>query len=89
MLEAMNMTTWEATSRLENPLETPTELESPGALGIVWRNPNPVPVYQRRHNSEHTQERDLYTLQEFIQDGDLSYWVTISSLEVVEGGAAA
>ena len=88
------MTTWEATSGLENPLENPTPetsigLENPGALGIVWRNPNPVPVYQRRHNSEHTEERDLYTLQEFIQDGDLSYWVTISSLEVVEGGAAA
>jgi hypothetical protein len=84
MLEAMNMTTWEATSGLENP--TP---ETPMALEIVWRNPNPLPAHQRRHNSEHTEERDLYTLQEFVQDGDLSYWVTISSLEVVLGGAAA
>lgn len=81
------MTTWEATSGLENPLE-PTP-QTPMALEIVWRNPNPVPVYQRRHNSEHTAERDLYTLQEFIQDGELSYWVTIYSLEVVVGGAAA
>ena len=83
------MTTWEATSGLENPLENPTGLENPTALEIVWRNPNPLPVHKRRHNSEHTEERDLYTLQEFVQDGDLSYWVTISSLEVVVGGAAA
>ena len=59
------------------------------ALAIVWRNPNPVPVRHWRHNFERADEGALYTLQEYVEDGEFGYWATISNLEVMVGGRAA
>jgi hypothetical protein len=63
--------------------------KSATTLEIVWRNPDPVPARRRRHNFEPGSERALYLLQEFVDNGYLSYWTTISDLEVVAGGRAA
>jgi hypothetical protein len=56
---------------------------------IVWRNPNPGRSHRRRHNFERTGERAVYILQEFVEDGWVGHWTTISDLEVVTGGRAA
>ena len=58
-------------------------------LEIVWRNPNPVRLHRRRHSFERTGERPMYILQEFVEDGLVGRWATISDLEVVAGGRAA
>ena len=60
------------------------------SLEIVWRNPNPVRVMRRRHCVECVDRAaHFYTLQEFVEDGDLGHWATISDLEVLQGGRAA
>ncbi len=59
------------------------------ALEIAWRNPNPVYRHPKRHNFEREGERGRYILQEFVMDGQVGYWATISDLEVVLGGRAA
>jgi hypothetical protein len=56
---------------------------------IVWRNPHPVRAHRRRHSFEGASEHPLYIMQEFIEDGQNGYWMTISGLEVVAGGRAA
>jgi hypothetical protein len=56
---------------------------------IVWRNPEPVKHTTRRHSLERSSNYALYVLQEFVNDGDLGYWTTISDLEVLVGGRAA
>jgi hypothetical protein len=58
-------------------------------MGIVWRNPNQVRRNRRRHSVERAGEHTIYILQEFVQDGELAHWATISGLEVVVGGRAA
>jgi hypothetical protein len=58
-------------------------------MEIVWRNPNPVPAYGRRHSFARTGERALYTQQEFVMDGQIGSWTRISDLEVVLGGRVA
>ncbi|PYV76234.1 MAG: hypothetical protein DMG97_04600 [Acidobacteria bacterium] len=58
-------------------------------IGIVWRNPYQVRRNRRRHNFECAGEHAIYILQEFVQDGELGHWATISGLEVVVGGRAA
>lgn len=58
-------------------------------LEIVWRNPNPVRHHSRRHNSKHERDRTVYILQEFVTHGNLSYWTTLSALEMLAGGRAA
>jgi hypothetical protein len=58
-------------------------------LEVVWRNPNPVRSHRRRHSFEGVGERARYILQEFVNDGCLGYWTTISDLEVVVGGLPA
>ncbi len=59
------------------------------SMGIVWRNPNQVRRNRRRHSVECAGEHAIYILQEFVQDGELGHWATISGLEVVVGGRAA
>jgi hypothetical protein len=59
------------------------------SLHIVWRNPNSVRRLPRRHTLEPPSQGSHYILQEFVQDGRLSYWTTLSDLEVVAGGRAA
>jgi hypothetical protein len=56
---------------------------------IVWRNPEPVKHTTRRHSLERGSNHALYVLQEFVDDGNLGYWTTISDLEVLVGGRAA
>ena len=58
-------------------------------MGIVWRNPYQVRRNRRRHSVECVGEHAIYILQEFVQDGNLGHWATISDLEVVVGGRAA
>jgi hypothetical protein len=58
-------------------------------MEIVWRNPNRVRPSSRRHSVERAGERAIYILQEFVQDGQLGFWTTLSGLEVVVGGRAA
>jgi len=57
-------------------------------LEIVWRNPDTVRA-NRRHSFDGNGDPVRYILQEFVTDGELGYWSTISNLEVVEGGRAA
>jgi len=59
------------------------------AIEIAWRNPNQMRRNRRRHSVEHAGESVVYILQEFVQDGRLGHWATISGLEVVVGGRAA
>lgn len=56
---------------------------------IAWRNPSPVCHHPKRRNFEREGERARYILQEFVMDGQIGYWTTISNLEVVAGGRAA
>jgi hypothetical protein len=58
-------------------------------LEIVWRNPNSVRHHSRRHSSKHESDRTVYILQEFVTHGNLSYWTTLSALEMLAGGRAA
>lgn len=58
------------------------------ALEIAWRNPNPVPRHRRRHSFAGS-DRSVYIQQEFVTDGEVGHWTTISNLEVVVGGRAA
>ena len=58
-------------------------------LEIVWRNPDRVRSHRRRHTFEHTDKHAFYVLQEFVEDGWLGHWTTISNLEVAQGGRAA
>jgi len=56
---------------------------------IVWRNPHPVRAHRRRKNVERAGAPAMYLLQEFVDDGYLGYWATISDLEVLVGGRVA
>jgi hypothetical protein len=58
-------------------------------MGIVWRNPYQVRRNRRRHSVECAGEHAIYIQQEFVGDGELGHWATISGLEVVMGGRAA
>jgi hypothetical protein len=58
-------------------------------LEIVWRNPKPVRHHSRRHNRQRESERTLYILQEFVADGYVGHWATVSALEMLAGGPAA
>jgi hypothetical protein len=66
-----------------------SEFRRVAAMEIVWRNPNAVRRYRRRHSFKRTGERTLYLLQEFVGDGPTGYWTTLSGLEVVLGGRIA
>jgi hypothetical protein len=60
------------------------------SLEIVWRNPNHVGTLRRRYSVERAEDSlHSYALQEFVEDGDLGHWMTISDLEVLVGGKAA
>jgi hypothetical protein len=58
-------------------------------LEIVWRNPQRVCTSRRRHTFVREGEQGLYILEEFVSDGYLGYWSTLSNLEVVTGGRVA
>lgn len=58
-------------------------------LEIAWRNPNPINRHLRRHRFAGVRECAMYFQQEFVTEGDASYWATISKLEVVSGGRTA
>jgi hypothetical protein len=58
-------------------------------LEIVWRNPAPISARRRRQSVPRAGDRALYLLQEFVHEGDLGHWTTISDLEVVAGGRVA
>ena len=60
--------------------------KKPASPEIIWRNPDRVYVHRRRHNFEGAGECALYAMQEFVQKGEIGYWVTISGLEVLAGG---
>ena len=60
--------------------------KKPASPEIIWRNPNPVPAHRRRHNFEAAGDCGLYFMQEFVQESEIGYWVTISGLEVLAGG---
>ena len=60
------------------------------SMEIVWRNPNPVRTARRRQSVERIDTAGfVYNLQEFVEDGELGHWTTISDLEVLDGGQAA
>jgi hypothetical protein len=58
-------------------------------LEIAWRNPNPVVRHLRKHSFAGTGKCAMYLQQEFVTDGEVGHWTTISKLEVVVGGRAA
>lgn len=58
-------------------------------LEIVWRNIDRGSSRRRRHTFEPDGEHTRYLLQEYVADGYFSYWMTLSSLEVLAGGRAA
>ena len=58
-------------------------------LEIVWRNPQRVSTSRRRHTFVHEGKQRRYVLEEFVGDGYLGYWNTLSNLEVVAGGRVA
>ena len=58
-------------------------------LEIVWRNPQKLSTSRRRHKFVREDGQNLYILEEFVQDGFLGYWSTLSNLEVVAGGKVA
>jgi hypothetical protein len=58
-------------------------------LEIVWRNIDRQSNRRRRHTFEPDGENTRYLLQEYVADGYFSYWMTLSSLEVLSGGRAA
>jgi len=58
-------------------------------LEIVWRNTMPVSQHSRRQSHHVGVAGTLYIMQEFVDDGALSYWTTVSALEVLPGGRAA
>ncbi|HXZ79178.1 MAG TPA: hypothetical protein VEG30_04555 [Terriglobales bacterium] len=68
-------------------LRTERHAEKTASLEIVWRNPNPVSTNRRRHSFEPVTR--CYIQQEFVYDGRLGYWMTLSDLEIVVGGRAA
>ena len=55
------------------------------SLEIAWRNPNPVPLHQRRHSFDDS----VYTVQEFVLDGPTGHWSKLAEFEVAVGGRAA
>jgi hypothetical protein len=59
------------------------------SLEIAWRNPKPVGHHFRKHICADDGECTKYVQQEFVTDGEVGYWKTISTLEVVVGGRAA
>jgi hypothetical protein len=63
--------------------------EPESKLEIVWRNADRRSNRQRRHTFEPDGEHTRYLLQEYVADGYFSYWMTLSSLEVLAGGRAA
>ena len=58
-------------------------------IEIVWRNPEPVKQTQRMQSLEESSDHALYAVQEFVENGCLSYWTTICDFEVLDGGRAA
>lgn len=58
-------------------------------MEIVWRNGKSVRSSRRYHSFQRESERDVYLMQEYVEDGRFGYWSTISDLEVVAGGRAA
>ena len=90
----MRRTEWSATlSRVEVrkmiPLETINQTKKLAVLEIVWRNPSRLRAQRRRHKVESAGEQTRYVLEEFVEDGQLGYWATLSNLEIVAGGRAA
>jgi hypothetical protein len=71
------------------PLEIICGLKRLDNVEIVWRNLNKVHTHRRRHTVEFAGQQARYVLEEFVEDGHLGYWATISNLEVVAGGRAA
>ena len=59
------------------------------ALEISWRNPNPLRRHRRRHSFAGIAECAVYIQQEFVMDGEVGHWTTISNLEVVAGGSGS
>ena len=58
-------------------------------LEIVWRNPLRLCSSRRRHKFVRKGEQGLYILEEFVHDGYLGHWSTLSNLEVLAGGKVA
>ena len=58
-------------------------------LEIVWRNADRRSNCRRRHTFQPDGEHTRYLLQEYVADGYFSYWMTLSSLDVLPGGRAA
>ena len=58
-------------------------------IELVWRNPEPVKQTQRKQSLEESSDHALYAVQEFVENGCLSYWTTICDFEVLAGGRAA
>jgi hypothetical protein len=67
----------------------PTVTNDDTKLEIVWRNPQRLSTFRRRHKFVHEGKQGLYVLEEFVSDGYLGHWNTLSNLEVVAGGRVA
>lgn len=65
------------------------QIQRPASLNVVWRNPNQLRTYRRRHSFEMSGRCGMYVMQEFVQDGVIGYWTTLSGLEVLAGGRPA
>jgi hypothetical protein len=58
-------------------------------LQIVWRNPAPLQRPRRWEPLANRPDAAVYLIQEFVTVGEISFWSTKLSLEVVRGGRAA
>jgi hypothetical protein len=70
-------------------LKTINQLKKLNVLEVVWRNPSRLRAPRRRHKFESTGEQIRCVLQEFVEDGHLGHWATLSNLEILAGGRAA
>jgi hypothetical protein len=70
-------------------LEAINQLKKRHVVEVVWRNPSRLRAPRRRHKVESAGQQRRYVLQEFVEDGFLGHWATLSNLEVLVGGRAA
>jgi hypothetical protein len=64
-------------------------MERTAALEIVWRNPKPHLHRRRWEQINQDSSTAHYLVQECLPTAAGSFWITMSSLEVLPGGRAA
>ena len=80
----------DGSTRRQAMIKSETASKPGTKLEIVWRNSDRRSKRRRRrHTFERQGDQAHYVLQEYVADGCLGYWMTLSNLEVVAGGRVA